>query len=293
MVGDRDRGHAFRDSRVKATVLVEAGVLATGNLTDITPALLKAEPTVLKILRSATCPPLAQDRLGGLAGVPTTFIKAMEDNARLPLRAKASTIDRALDEIADVINRMLDVDLFPWLSRGDGPTDEERHRASTIVADRLCGALSNPIIRNAQERRQLDLIGDYLTAKGYYEAKSSPSDQSINIMEPGTYSFRTNLVVGRNVRVPIDCVIQPRVMRSGKLPILIEAKSAGDFTNTNKRRKEEATKVHQLRAAFGDHIEFVLFLCGYFDVGYLGYEAAEGIDWVWEHRISDLDLLGI
>jgi hypothetical protein len=32
-----------------------------------------------------------------------------------------------------------------------------------------------------------------------------------------------------------------------------------------------------------------LFLCGYFDSGYLGYEAAEGIDWVWEHRISDLE----
>jgi len=31
---------------------------------------------------------------------------------------------------------------------------------------------------------------------------------------------------------------------------------------------------------------------GYFDSGYLGYEAAEGIDWVWEHRIDDLELFG-
>ena len=37
----------------------------------------------------------------------------------------------------------------------------------------------------------------------------------------------------------------------------------------------------------------ILLLCGYFDTGYLGYEAAEGIDWVWEHRIGDVDLLGI
>lgn len=29
-------------------------------------------------------------------------------------------------------------------------------------------------------------------------------------------------------------------------------------------------------------MRFILFLCGYFDSGYLGYEAAEGIDWVWE-----------
>jgi hypothetical protein len=31
-------------------------------------------------------------------------------------------------------------------------------------------------------------------------------------------------------------------------------------------------------------VEFILFLCGYFDSGYLGYEAAEGIDWIWAHR---------
>ena len=36
-----------------------------------------------------------------------------------------------------------------------------------------------------------------------------------------------------------------------------------------------------------------LYLCGYFDSGYLGYEVAEGIDWIWEHRINDLEQLGI
>jgi hypothetical protein len=29
-----------------------------------------------------------------------------------------------------------------------------------------------------------------------------------------------------------------------------------------------------------------------FDSGYLGYESAEGIDWVWEHRIDDLAEFG-
>ena len=45
--------------------------------------------------------------------------------------------------------------------------------------------------------------------------------------------------------------------------------------------------------SYGKDVEFILFLCGYFDSGYLGYEAAEGIDWIWEHRITDLDQLGI
>ena len=34
-------------------------------------------------------------------------------------------------------------------------------------------------------------------------------------------------------------------------------------------------------------------ICAYFDTGYLGYEAAEGIDWVWEHRIEDLLKAGV
>jgi hypothetical protein len=73
----------------------------------------------------------------------------------------------------------------------------------------------------------------------------------------------------------------------------LECKSAGDFTNVNKRRKEEATKIQQLKDNFGNKVVFDLFLCGYFDSAYLGYEAAEGIDWIWEHRVSDLNQLGI
>src|SRR5207245_1693969 len=107
--------------------------------------------------------------------------------------------------------------------------------------------------------------------------------------------FRMVVVVGSDhkVNIPVDVVIQPKRPRRDRLPILIEAKSAGDFTNTNKRRKEEATKLRQLRGTFGPKIQLLLFLCGYFDSGYVGYEAAEGLDWVWEHRIDDLRQLGI
>lgn len=77
------------------------------------------------------------------------------------------------------------------------------------------------------------------------------------------------------------------------MPLLVEAKSAGDFANVNKRRKEEAVKMSQLRLTYGDDVRYVLFLCGYFDSGYLGYEAAEGIDWVWEHRIADFEEFGL
>ena len=90
------------------------------------------------------------------------------------------------------------------------------------------------------------------------------------------------------VNIPVDAVIMRQTAKDNDFPLLVEAKSAGDFTNTNKRRKEEAQKIHQLRHTYGPDVEFILFLCGYFDSGYLGYEAAEDIDWVWEHRIGDL-----
>jgi type II restriction enzyme len=95
------------------------------------------------------------------------------------------------------------------------------------------------------------------------------------------------------INIPIDAVIKPLGSDPKDLPIFFEAKSAGDFTNTNKRRKEEAVKMAQLRSNYGAAVRFNLFLCGYFDSGYLGYEAAEGIDWVWEHRIDDLEKFGL
>ena len=118
-------------------------------------------------------------------------------------------------------------------------------------------------------------------------------------MLPGTYSIHTNIPIileaenEKTVNIPVDMLIQLRQSEPGELPIMIEAKSAGDFTNVNKRRKEEAVKMAQLRKTYGNNIVYLLFLCGYFDSGYLGYEAAEGIDWVWEHRIEDIDKVGL
>ena len=284
---------AFRSTRVKTTEHVKRALLATGDLQHLDAATLKANPGVLPTLRMCTAPPLAVDRLVGLAGVSKNLVARME-KGKLPTKMAASDLDRELRNICRVLSRLLDRDIFPWLDSGEGPTDYERDRASTIVADRLCSAVANPIVRNAQEQRQLTMIGDYLDQRGYRK-QTHPPDKPLTDMEPGTYAFRMNVPVGKahRVNIPIDVVIQPRKMRKDRLPILIEAKSAGDFTNTNKRRKEEATKIHQLQATYGKTVTFVLFLCGYFGSDYLGYEAAEGIDWVWEHRIDDLEKLGL
>ena len=284
---------AFRSIRVKTTEDVIAALLATRDLRSIDANTLKGYPSALSTLRMCTAPPLAVDRLIGLADASKNLVGRMEDG-KLPTKMNSADLNAELNKLCRIISRLLDRDIFPWLDASNDPTDQERDRASTIVADRLCSAVANPIVRNAQEQRQLKLVSDWLDARGYRK-QGHPSGKPLSGMEPGTYTFRMNLAVGKalKVNIPVDVVIQPTKLRKDRLPILIEAKSAGDFTNTNKRRKEEATKIHQLQATYGENVPFVLFLCGYFGSDYLGYEAAEGIDWIWEHRIADLVKLGL
>lgn len=288
---------AYRTTREQTTKEVEATLNATNNLSDISVALLKANPAVLPTLRMSTCPPLAVDRLIGLAGVSQNLVKVMEKEAKLPPRMPQWELDGDLKKIGEIIEKMADPDIFVWLKRDDNPSKQELHRAATIVADRLCGAVANPIIRNAQEKRQLGAVAEWLTALGYQNLPAGEGTK-YDDMQPGTFSFRLNVPIKqkttrRSVNIPVDAVIMPKSARTGELPLLIEAKSAGDFTNVNKRRKEEAAKMNQLRRTYGKDVRFILFLCGYFDSGYLGYEAAEGIDWVWEHRIDDLGEFGL
>src|SRR5207248_1098968 len=142
---------------------------------------------------------------------------------KLASRMKAELLEENLTKICRVLTKLLDRDIFPWLDAGKDPTEHERDRASTIVADRLCSAVANPIVRNAQEQRQLALVGDYLDKRGY-RRQAHPVGKPIAAMEPGTYAYRMNLSVGKTLRVniPIDVVIQPKKPRKGRIPILIE-----------------------------------------------------------------------
>ncbi len=216
------------------------------------------------------------------------------EEGRLPSRPRGAALDEALEKMGNILGELVDGGIFPWVAEGRRPSEDESYRASTIVADRLCGSQANPIIRNAQEERQLTEIGGWLEARGY---SRNPPGVRFNEMEPGTFSFRLNVPVegetGSRINLPVDAVVMPGGATEGDMPLLIEAKSAGDYANTNKRRKEEATKFAQLRRKYGTQTRYALFLCGYFDGSYLGYEAAEGIDWVWEHRLDDLAEFGL
>ncbi|MES2216416.1 MAG: XamI family restriction endonuclease [Patescibacteria group bacterium] len=284
---------AYRDTRSSTAEKVLLALEQSFYLTDISPQVLRANPGILSILRMTTRPPIARDRLIGLSGVPINLVGSMEKGS-IPSRMDSKVLEDGLEKISEILKKLIDTDIFTWLEKGGKPNEEEKNRASIIIADRLCGMLADPIIRNAQEKRQLEMLSALLNKKGYALVKSGQS-ATLESLKPGTYSLRLNVPVSigddHKVNIPIDVVIRPK--DAARKPILIEAKSAGDFTNTNKRRKEEAVKYAQIKATYGKDVPFLLFLCGYFDSGYLGYEAAEGIDWIWEHRMEDFDLLDL
>jgi hypothetical protein len=285
---------AYRDTRVETTKQVETALQQTNNLANISPEVLRTHPTVLPMLRMATAPPIARDRLIGLSGVSPNLVRSMELDKRIPQRMSPSKLIEDLRKMGAVISKLADKDILVWLDGRRKASHQELHRAATIIADRLCGAVADPIIRNAQEHRQLAKIKEWLQRRGYSPALAG---SKLKDMKPGSFAIRLNVPIkltsGTEIAVPVDIAIAPLHSKAGRLPLLIEAKSAGDFTNVNKRRKEEATKMSQLRASYGQSVRYVLFLCGYFDTGYLGYEAAEGIDWIWEHRIDDFAKFGL
>jgi hypothetical protein len=224
---------AYRDTRIATTISVESALARTANLTNITPAVLRQHPSVLPILRMATAPPIARDRLIGLAGVPPNLVKNMEEKQRIPPRMTSASLDAELMKIGQIIARLADKNIFSWLDTGQEPTDTQVHRAATIVADRLCGALADPIIRNAQERRQLATIRQWLEQRGYSYVRVG-AGLSFETMQPGTFSFRLNIPVllqggTKQINIPIDVVIKPLQSSRSDLPLLIEAKSAGDY----------------------------------------------------------------
>ena len=99
--------------------------------------------------------------------------------------------------------------------------------------------------------------------------------------------------MGRDALLPIDAVVQPIEPRIDGLPVLIQGESHGSFTEAMRHRFAHRALARALRMSYDDDVPFALMLGGYFGGDYLGTQAAEGVDWVWQHRIDDLERLGV
>ena len=107
--------------------------------------------------------------------------------------------DVALGKTASVIQKRADKDILVWLEQEDAPSVQERWRAATIVADRLCGAMANPLMRNAQAERPLAALAAWLEKQGYIHLVARGQRNYAN-MEPGSFSLRMNVPVAERNR---------------------------------------------------------------------------------------------
>jgi hypothetical protein len=273
----------FAEARGRAVVEVEEAMRATDDFKMFDADTLLARPGALFVARMCVSPPMARDRFVGFSGANKSLVTTMEREGVIP--AKARRLRMQLQVMCDFLQPLLDPGLFRWLEDNRAPTAEERDKALLVIGERLAIAFYLPALRNAQEAKQKELIRAYLETEGLEESPHTPFE-----MPPGTFCFGRNVRVvredGEPQNLPVDCVVAPL---DAELPLAcIELKSAGDFTNVNKRRKEESNKHDALKRAHGDSTVFLLQLFGYFGRPYLGFEAAVGIDWAWDHRLSDL-----
>ncbi|HTW43366.1 MAG TPA: XamI family restriction endonuclease [Solirubrobacteraceae bacterium] len=273
----------FAQARERAVVEVEEAMLATDDFRMFGPDALIARPGTLFVARMCVSPPMARDRFVGFSGANKSLVTAMEREGAIPARTRR--LGMQLQVMCDFLRPLLDPGLFCWLENDRAPTAEERGKAHLVIGERLASAFYLPALRNVQEARQKELLRAYLEGEAFEESRNPPFE-----MPPGTFGFGRNVRVvredGEPQNLPVDCVVSPL---DAQLPLAcVELKSAGDFTNVNKRRKEESDKHDALKRAHGDDAVFLLQLSGYFNRSYLGFEAAVGIDWAWDHRLGDL-----
>jgi hypothetical protein len=273
----------FADARGRAVVEVEEAMQAADDFRTFDADTLTARPGALFVARMCVSPPMARDRFVGFSGANKSLVTAMERDGAIPARVRR--LQMQLEVMCDFLRPLLDPGLFCWLEDDRAPTVAERDKALLVIGERLASAFYLPALRNAQEARQKELLRAYLEAEGFEESFGLPFE-----MAPGSFGFGRNVRVvledGEPQNLPVDCVVSPF---DAELPLAcVELKSAGDFTNVNKRRKEESDKHDALKRAHGEHAVFLLQLFGYFGHSYLGFEAAAGIDWAWDHRLSDL-----
>lgn len=279
---------AFRSTRVKTTEHVKAALVATRDLRNLDAATLRANPSALPTLRMCTAPPLAVDRLVGLASASKSLIGSMEEG-KLAARMKAELLDENLGKVCRVLTKLLDRDIFPWLDAGKDPTDHERDRASTIVADRLCSAVAKDTVRSARRSRQHSVLAVVLDSLGYREA-SQLRDADMSNNQPGTYAIDVSLpfAMGEDAILPVSVHVRPHSTQGGWKSLILDIGSAQDTREASSDVARFVRKRRAVEMTYGNTARYAVMLGGMYHTGNLGTLAAEGIDWVWQHRPGEL-----
>ena len=139
------------------------------------------------------------------------------------------------------------------------------------------------------ETQQYGMLTRWLLYRGYKQIASDACGCP-KAMPADSFSFCCTSSTGKKKTSvnPTYCIVKPA--DTGKMcpHVIIEAKSSENISSSIRSAKRDARKFATFKEHLEKNVQFILLLCGYFDGYYLGPQAAEGIDWVWQHRLDDL-----
>ncbi len=110
-------------------------------------------------------------------------------------------------------------------------------------------------------------------------------------MPAGSFSFcRTSSPEKKTTVVNFSTcyIVKPADAGKARPSVIIQSKSSENISSSIRSAKKDARKFAFFKGLYEENVKFILLLCGSFDGYYLGPQAAEGIDWVWQHRLKDL-----
>ena len=244
----------------------------------------------LTVLRSLTRRDIGTSQMATFLGVTTNNLESVEAGRKEP--------DHIADDAEEILMKELDQTISTWIVDGLTPSEEEFKRTLWIASDRILRRSTSTDLRYRHEPRQLEKLERFLQDEGYSPIESNSIKDPRKGMPKGTYAFRVG-IEGRTsdglaLMQTVDALIKPFSVSENLLPIFLEAKSMTDEVNPNKRQKEEAQKVESARRRWqtdSERLNFILLIGGTVPKRYLQVEAGSDLDWIWEHRVEDLNLL--
>lgn len=232
----------FRELQEPLKVLYDEAMRVTTNLTAITPAILTANPRILKILRYCLTPVISQMRLGQLIGLGST--DTFEEQGRPPNGEQAAGLSRWL-------NANLDRERFPWASGPIAWSAGERNVAEQYAKLWTVSLVSNQNTatkyRNQRKERQERTIADALERIGLtFQPRLAPTPkgqrrprsggvQLVSDVPPGSFVKEKKILGGSEKKQKSDLTARPT---EAERLFCIEAKAVGIRLDSTKRLKE-------------------------------------------------------
>lgn len=221
-------------------------------------------------LRYLAGPPISDDDLQVIADVESIAPNALKKRPN------------DLRKIAEVIERIIDPQRFPWILKGRPPTARQREAALLASSVLLAAQRIATERRNDSKQVQESKVKDYLRSIGFAEVASN-SIRTI-VQGPGEGHFSPECQLGDRKADVVLRLHDTRLMA-------IECKVSNSATNSVKRlNNDAAVKSEYWLKLFGtSQVVPAAMLAGVFKVLNLAQAQERGLALFWSH---DLERLG-